>query len=251
MNAIIVEDELRSREFLKNLVEEFCPQVKILAMASSVDEAVEMIERLKPGLVFLDIEMHTGTGFDVLQKLKERNFHVIFTTAYDHYAIRAIKFSAVDYLLKPIDVEELQDAVKKVTEKIADNSSRQTLDILLQNLKQTATEDFSITLSTNEGLEFLPLKNIIRLEASGPYTHFFIKDNRKVIISRHMKEYEMLLADHYFFRVHNSHMINMKEVNRMVRTDGGYAIMSDGSEIAISSKKKEEFMQLLGKRLVK
>ncbi len=250
MNAIIVEDEPRSREFLKNMVQEYCPQVTIAGTASSVEEAVATIETIKPSLVFLDIEMHTGTGFDVLQQVKQRNFQVIFTTAYDHYAIQAIKFSAVDYLLKPIDVEELQQAVKKVEEKLQANQSSQALDVLLQNLKKSPGDDFSITLSTSEGLEFVPLKNILRLEASGPYTHFFMKDNRKVIVSRHMKEYEMLLNDHYFFRVHNSHIINMKEVSRMIKTDGGYAIMSDGSNISISPKKKDEFMELMKKRLV-
>ncbi len=250
MNAIIVEDEPRSREFLKNMVQEYCPHVTIAGTASSVEEAVATIETIKPSLVFLDIEMHTGTGFDVLQQVKQRNFQVIFTTAYDHYAIQAIKFSAVDYLLKPIDVEELQQAVKKVEEKLQANQSSQALDVLLQNLKKSPGDDFSITLSTSEGLEFVPLKNILRLEASGPYTHFFMKDNRKVIVSRHMKEYEMLLNDHYFFRVHNSHIINMKEVSRMIKTDGGYAIMSDGSNISISPKKKDEFMELMKKRLV-
>ena len=250
MNAIIVEDEPRSREFLKNMVQEFCPQVVVAGTAASVEEAVAMIESVKPSLVFLDIEMHTGTGFDVLQKVKQKNFHVIFTTAYDHYAIQAIKFSAVDYLLKPIDVEELQQAVKKVEEKVGANNSSQALDILLQNLKKSPGEDFSITLSTSDGLDFVPLKTILRLEASGPYTHFFMKDKRKVIVSRHMKEYEMLLTDHYFFRVHNSHIINMNEVSRMVKTDGGYAIMSDGTNISISPKKKDEFMELMKKRLV-
>ncbi len=136
MNAIIIEDELRSREFLKTLIDEYCPQVTVTGMASSVDEAVNLIDSEKPGLIFLDIEMHKGTGFDVLQRVKERNFHVIFTTAYDHYAIRAIKFSAVDYLLKPIDVEELQQAVQKVEEKVNNNTSRQTLEMLLQIKRQ-------------------------------------------------------------------------------------------------------------------
>jgi Response regulator of the LytR/AlgR family len=250
LKAVIVEDEIRSREFLKNLVGEFCTSVEIAGDASSVEEAVALINRVKPNLVFLDIEMHTGTGFDVLQQVTHKDFHVIFTTAYDHYAIKAIKFSAVDYLLKPIDVEELEGAVQKVEEKIQNNTSQQTLSMLLQNLKKAPDQEYSITLATSEGLEFVPLHEIIRLEASGPYTHFFLKNGKKIIVSKNLKEYEMMLGDHQFFRVHNSHIINMKEVRKMVKTDGGYAVMSDDSMITISPKKKDEFMMQLGQRLV-
>ncbi len=249
VKAIIVEDELRSREFLNNLVKEYCPGVQVLAMAATVDEAIQAINTHKPELVFLDIELHTGTGFDVLESVEDTNFHVIFTTAYDHYAVKAIKFSAVDYLLKPIDVDELQSAVQKVSNKMSGND-QQALQVLLQNLRKPLGSDFSITLATSEGLEFVPLQQIIRLEASGPYTHFFLKEGKKIMVSKNLKEYELLLTEHHFFRVHNSHIINMKEVKRMIKTDGGYAIMNDESMISISPKKKDEFMQQMGLRLV-
>ncbi len=249
VKAIIVEDELRSREFLNNLVKEYCPGVQVLAMAATVDEAIQAINTHKPELVFLDIELHTGTGFDVLESVEDTNFHVIFTTAYDHYAVKAIKFSAVDYLLKPIDVDELQSAVQKVSNKLSGND-QQALQVLLQNLRKPLGSDFSITLATSEGLEFVPLQQIIRLEASGPYTHFFLKEGKKIMVSKNLKEYELLLTEHHFFRVHNSHIINMKEVKRMIKTDGGYAIMNDESMISISPKKKDEFMQQMGLRLV-
>jgi len=249
VKAIIVEDELRSREFLNNLVKEYCPAVQVLATAATVDEAIQAINTHKPELVFLDIELHTGTGFDVLESVVDTNFHVIFTTAYDHYAVKAIKFSAVDYLLKPIDVDELQSAVQKVSNKLSGNN-KQALQVLLQNLRKPLGSDFSITLATSEGLEFVPLQQIIRLEASGPYTHFFLKEGKKIIVSKNLKEYELLLTEHHFFRVHNSHIINMKEVKRMIKTDGGYAIMNDESMISISPKKKDEFMQQMGLRLV-
>jgi len=250
LNAVIVEDEIRSREFLKSLVQEFCDAVEVMDTAASVEEAVERINACKPNLVFLDIEMHTGTGFDVLQQVTHKDFHVIFTTAYDHYAIKAIKFSAVDYLLKPIDLEELQNAVQKVKEKISSNTSQQTISMLLQNLRKSSEQEFSVTLATSEGLEFVPLQQIIRLEASGPYTHFFLKEGKKIIVSKNLKEYEMLLSDHQFFRIHNSHIINIREVKRMIKTDGGYAIMSDDSMVTISPKKKEDFMVQLGQRLL-
>lgn len=250
LKAVIVDDEIRSREFLRSLVEEFCSDINVAGLAASVDEAVKVIRSQKPDLVFLDIELQTGTGFDVLQQFNEPGFHVIFTTAYDHYAIKAIKFSAVDYLLKPIDVEELEKAVDKAKEKAENKTGKQAVEMLLQNLRKPQSSDFSITLATSEGLEFVPLQNIIRLEASGPYTHFFLKEGKKIMVSKNLKEYETMLGDHQFFRVHNSHIINIKEVKRMIKTDGGYAVMNDDSMIAISPKKKDEFMVQIGQRLV-
>jgi two-component system LytT family response regulator len=250
LKAVIVEDELRSRDFLKSLLQECCHEVIVTATAASVDEAISTINNHQPDLVFLDIELHTGTGFDVLQGINHRNLHIIFTTAYDHYAIKAIKFSAIDYLLKPIDVEELQASVKKVIEKAENKNNHQALQVLLQNLRKPAESDFSITLATSDGLEFVPLQQIIRLEASGPYTYFFMKEGKKIMVSKNLKEYEMLLNDHYFFRVHNSHIINIREVKRLIKTDGGYAVMNDDSMISISPKKKDEFMQQMAQRLV-
>jgi two-component system, LytTR family, response regulator len=246
--AVIVEDEIRSRDFLKNLVEEFCPQLNIEGTASNVEEAVALINSQSPDIVFMDIEMQTGTGFDVLQQVNRRDFHAIFTTAYDHYAIKAIKFSAVDYLLKPINLEELQQAVGKAVHNLEQKAESSKIDLLIRNLRRPAGEDFSISLSTSEGVEFIQLTNIIRLEANGPYTTFFMKDGRKVMVSKNLKEYEMLLTEHGYFRVHNSHMINLKEVRKMVKTDGGYAIMNDDSMIAISPKKKEEFISIMSER---
>jgi two-component system, LytTR family, response regulator len=248
--AIIVEDELHSREFLKNIVTEYCPELQLVALASSVEEGAAAIKLHQPDIIFLDIEMQTGTGFDLLAQFPDPDFDVIFTTAYDHYAIKAIKFSAIDYLLKPIEIEELQNAVKKVTEKKASDQSQQALQMLLRNLKTPQKGEQSITLSTSDGLEFVPLQNIIRIEASGPYSNFFLKNNKKIMVSRHLKEYEIMLGDHGFFRVHNSHIININEVSKMVKTDGGYAVMSDDSKISISPKKKDDFMLQMGQRLV-
>ena len=250
LKTVIVDDEIRSREFLRNLVEEFCPDTKVAGLAASVEEAVKVIRAQKPDLVFLDIELQTGTGFDVLQQFNEPGFHVVFTTAYDHYAIKAIKFSAVDYLLKPIDLEELQLAVEKARARVENNSGRQAINMLLHNLRKPTGIDYSITLATSEGLEFVPLQSIIRLEASGPYTYFFLKEGKKIMVSKNLKEYEMMLGEYNFFRVHNSHIINMREVKRLIKTDGGYAVMNDESVIAISPKKRDEFMLQIGQRLV-
>ncbi|MBZ4187491.1 LytR/AlgR family response regulator transcription factor [Niabella beijingensis] len=247
--AFIVEDEARNRDFLKNLADEFCPDILVTGMAATVADAIRGIDQLKPDIVFLDIEMQPGTGFDVLQGVRHKNFQVIFTTAYDHYAIKAIKFSAIDYILKPIDLEELQQAVDKAIQSVRQQQENR-IDLLMQNLNQTTGDRYSISLSTSDGTEYVQLSQIIRLEANGPYTTFFLKDQGKIMVSKHLKEYELLLSDHGFFRVHNSHIIHLKEVRKMIRTDGGYAIMSDASMIAISPKKKEEFLQLMAQRLV-
>jgi two-component system LytT family response regulator len=248
--AIIVEDELHSREFLKNIITDYCADLSIAALAASVEEGVAAIKLHKPDIIFLDIEMQTGTGFDLLQQFPRPEFEVIFTTAYDHYAIRAIKFSAVDYLLKPIDIEELQESVAKVIEKRKNSTGQQAIQMLLKNIRSPQTSEQSITLSTSDGLEFIPLQQIIRIEASGPYSHFYLKEKNKIIVSRNLKEYEMLLSDHGFFRVHNSHIINIREVKRMIKTDGGYAVMSDDSNVSISPKKKDEFFEIIGQRMV-
>lgn len=245
---VIVEDEPRSRKFLNDILLEHCEDIAVVGLAGNVAEAVQMIKEKKPDLVFMDIELQTGTGFDVLEQIKGLQPAIIFTTAYDHYAIKAIKFSAVDYLLKPIDVEELKAAVAKTQSK-APQSQEQTLEMLMQNLKQLKTNDNpTITLSVADGLEFIPVKDIIRLEAAGAYTNFFLKNNRKIMVSKNLKEYESLLSDHDFMRIHNSHIINLSEVKRMLKTDGGLAVMSDDAEIIISAKKKDDFVHAMRHR---
>jgi two-component system LytT family response regulator len=248
--VIIVEDEARSRAFLADILTEHCPSLRLVGTASNVEEAVAAIAELRPDLVFLDIELQTGTGFDVLNRIGDNQPAVIFTTAYDHYAIKAIKFSAVDYLLKPIDVDELKAAVARTRELEQRNSNQQTLEVLMHNLKQLrANENPTITLSVAEGIEFIPLREIIRLEAAGAYTNFFLKGNRKMMVSKNLKEYENMLGEHEFMRVHNSHIINLAEVKRMVKSDGGYAVMSDDAQVVISPKKRDDFMKMMMSRI--
>lgn len=248
MNAVIIEDEFHSREFLKNVLAELFPDMPLMGTAESVQTGIELIGRTSPDLVFLDIEMQSGTGFDLLQGLPQRNFDVIFTTAYDHYALQAIKFSAVDYLLKPIDLDELTLAVGKVRDRQSRKTGNAALETLLANLKQPESEKQTITLATMDGLEFVPLSHIIRLEAAGAYTTFFLKDGRKIMVSKNLKEYEQLLPSSSFFRPHNSHIVSLNEVKRVLKTDGGSAILNDGSTILISPKKKDEFVRLLMNR---
>jgi len=243
LNAIIVDDEKHSRETLKNMVEGFCDGVNILATASSVAEGLQTIAQHKPDLVFLDIELQTGTGFDILNSLPSIDFEVIFTTAFDQYAIRAVKFSSLDYLLKPIDLEELQKAIEKA--KIIKDKEAYTdqLKALLQNLKQPSLS--RICLSTNDGFEFVNVSDISHCTAEGSYTVFVMTNGTKIMVSKHLKAYETLLTDHPFMRVHNSFLINLKEVNKFVKSDGGYIIMNNGDHISISRNKKDAFLEAM------
>ncbi|MDF2190381.1 LytTR family DNA-binding domain-containing protein [Paraflavitalea sp. CAU 1676] len=248
--AVIVEDESMNSDFLQHLLVEFCPEIALAGTAAVLEDAVALIDRQQPQVVFMDIELQTATGFDVLQQVKHRDFEIIFTTAFDHYAIQAIKVSAIDYLLKPINFEELQTAVSKALERLQDREKDHKLELLMKNIKRPSGEDFSISLSTSEGVEFVPLSQIMRLEAKGPYTTFFMKGGGHLMVCKNLKEYELLLTDHGFFRLHNSYMVNMKEVKKLVKADGGYAVMNDGTMIAISPRKKDEFMTLMAQRLV-
>nr|WP_298922797.1 LytTR family DNA-binding domain-containing protein [uncultured Allomuricauda sp.] len=248
LKVVIVEDEKHSRETLKKLLEEFCEDVKIIATASSVKEAVKVLSVFSPDIVFLDIELQPGVGFDVLNQIKEPNFEIIFTTAFEKYAIKAIKFSSLDYLLKPIDLDELQQAIEKARNRLDKSVSRQQIETLIQNLSQENPRQEKICLATTSGMEFISIEDIIVCKADGSYTSFILKNKNPLLVSKHLKEYENLLADQQFMRVHNSYLINLKEVKKYIKSDGGYIIMSNDMHVSISPRKKEELIGVM-KRL--
>ncbi|MBI1221069.1 MAG: response regulator [Bacteroidetes bacterium] len=245
LRVVIVEDEMKSREGLKNLIDEFCPNAEVVGMAANVESGVEAITGLQPDLVLLDIEMQSSTGFDLLEKIPEINFEVIFTTAYEQYAIKAIKFSALDYLLKPIDLKELIQGIDRVQHVRNSGISREQVKSLLENLKTEPGKTHKITLSTSDGMVFLPVTDILRCEAQGAYTQFNLVNGKKILVSKNLKEYEILLQEHDFLRVHNSHLINLSQVSKYVKADGGYAVMYDGTNIPISNTRKDEFLELM------
>jgi two-component system, LytTR family, response regulator len=247
INAVIIEDEKKSREVLESLVRQNCPDVNIIGVADSVEHGVELIRKVNPELVFLDIEMADGSGFDLLEKLPNPSFEVIFTTASDQHALRAIKYSAIDYLLKPIDSDELKLAVEKITKKQLGNTNLENLKFLLQNFRKPSESYSKITLPTGNAYEIVNVKEIIRCEADGSYTSFFLENKRKLLVSASLKHYEDLLPTDEFIRVHHHHLINMNHVVRYLKTDGGYAVMSDGTQIEISRRKKDTFLQRLNK----
>jgi two-component system LytT family response regulator len=240
--AVIIDDENRSREMLQNLIAQYCSNVDVLTTADSVTSGIEAINKFSPDLLFLDIEMNKETGFDLLEQIKEINFEVIFTTAHENYALKAFKFCAIDYLLKPIAVEDLIQAVDKVEKKKSNSLFREKFDLFMHNVKKGNNEDQRLAVSTTEGLVFINVSDILRCEANGAYTYLHLKDKTRLVVSKNLKEYEQLLSDHNFLRVHNSFIINMKEIKKYVRGDGGYVIMSDDTSVDISKRKKELFL---------
>lgn len=244
IRAIIIDDERHSCDALKMLLAKCCSQVEVAAICHSGGEGIKMIGELKPQLVFLDIEMPHMNGFQMLEQLPTINFEVIFTTSYDQYAITAFKFSALDYLLKPVDREELEKAVQKVLKTISPPVSQQ-LEILLQKINQPAITIQRIALPTMQGLEFVPVDSIISCSSNNNYTEFFLADKKKLLVSRTLKEVEDMLTDHSFLRVHNSHIVNLNAITRYVKGEGGYLVMTDGSSVDVSRSRKELLMQRL------
>lgn len=250
MKTVIVEDEQKSREMLAGIIQKNCPDLQIVGLAKNVKEGVELIKATNPELVFLDISMPDGSGFDLLEQVAGNKFELIFATASDAHAIRAIKYSACDYLLKPIDIDELKAAVEKAKKKKAESPpTMENLQFLIQQLKRSDDNFQKITLPTGNAFEIVNLKDIIRCEADTSYTIFYLTDKRKLMVSAGLKHYEELLPESDFIRVHHHHLLNMNHVLRFLKVDGGYAVMSDGTQIEISRRKKDAFLEKLNKNI--
>jgi two-component system LytT family response regulator len=243
MNAIIIDDETQARKALLQEINFNCPYVQILAEAYDVKSGIKAIIQYQPELVFLDVQLTDGLGFDILDALENTNFRVIFTTAYSEYALKAIKFSALDYLLKPINGEELKDAVEKLR-----NSKNDLYQLQLQNFFQNQERqnpNKRIALNTSEGIHIFELKDIVRCTSEGNYTNFFFTNGKKLLIAKTLKETEELLSPYQFERIHKSHIINLDHLVSYLNKDNGYVIMSDHSEITVSQRKKSNFLSTL------
>jgi len=246
LKSIIVDDELKSRENLRMMLASFCDNVEVVAACQSVAEAVDAIKQFRPDIVFLDVQMRGETGFDLLKVLENVSFEVIFTTAHSEYALQALRFSAIDYLLKPIDIEDLQKAIAKVEKKQPGNFADK-LEHLLENLKGGNSENYKLALPIADGLMFIKAKEIMYCKASGNYTEIFMDGGKKHLVSRQLKEYDDMLQGHNFFRIHHSYLINLNYIKSYVRGEGGYVIMNDNTSIDVSRRKKEAFMERVGK----
>ncbi len=246
---LVVEDEARGRNALKAMLKTI-PEIQLMGEAENVDQAIALIEKEIPDLVLLDVEMPFKNGFDLLAALPNRTFDVIFTTAYDSYAIKAIKFSAIDYLLKPIDPDELNSAILKTIEKrkALKHSPKEQINNLLNNLKTTNKQNFKLSLPTSEGSVFIPIEEITRCESDANYTWFYLANVPKpILVSKTLKDYENLLLEYGFCRVHHSHMINLKFISKYIKGDRGVVVMMDGVEVEVSRRKREVFQKSLEK----
>lgn len=242
LKAILIDDELKSRNNLRQLLLEYCPNVEIIAESGSAVEALKLIRELNPDLLFLDIEMGEVSGFDLLKLLNgQQNFEVIFVTAFDKYGIQAVKTCAIDYLLKPINILELSNAVEKATMQINPKKENERLKELVANIDR-GNDEQRIAIPLSDKIEFLAISRIIRLEAEGNYTHIYLDNKKHYLVCKTLKEYQELLENHNFIRTHQSHLINFRKISAYVKTDGGYIAMDDGSQAPISRQKRDEVL---------
>ena len=247
LNAVIIDDEIDAINSIELIINEYCSNISIVGKANSVIEGKDVINNASPDVVFLDIEMPRGSGFDLLEMFPDRDFDIIFITAYNNWAIKAFKYSAIDYILKTIDIDELIAAVKKV-EKLRANKSSQNVDrykVLLENIKSKGCR--KIAISTSEGIEYVDINKIIRFEGEGSYSKIFIDGQTEILVSKNLKEFQELLSKNNFFRTHNSHLINLEYVRKYVLKDGGYIEMKDASVVPISRRKKDLFAEEMQK----
>jgi len=250
MKVLIVDDERNSQLALQQVIEEYCPEASIIGMASSISEAYVLIKKEQPNLLFLDIEMPGGTGFDLLKKFQSIPFEVVFVTGYDKYAINAIKFSCLDYLLKPFAIQEIVDAVKKAkpAKNNDGNGFERKIENLISNLNPSSGNTRRIGLPTQFGLEFVAVDKIVRLEAKGPYTTIYFEDQKSILCTRILKDFETMLEEFSsFIRVHRKYMINLNFIKKYHKGEGGFVVMVDGSNVDVSRRKKEEFLKRLNR----
>jgi len=246
IRAVLVDDEPRARESLRVILERFFPEVTILAEADGVEQAYKTIQKHKPNTVFLDIKMPDGTGFDLLKRFDNINFKVVFVTAFEEHALEAIKFSAFDYILKPINTNELRSVIDKLVENLDDSDSLNIkLKAVIENMSATSQAQKKIVLKTAESIHLVLLQNITRCEADCNYTKIFFDNQPKILISKPLKHFEDILSEYGFVRVHQSHLVNINHVLRVDKIDGGVLVFADKTQVPISVRKREQLFKLL------
>lgn len=243
IRCVLIDDESNSLEMMEWLLKTYCPQVKIEAMCNAAAKGIEAIREHRPDLVFLDIEMPHMNGFDMLEQFDKIFFDVVFCTAYDQFAIKAFKYSALNYLLKPVDPDDLKETIRRIEEKKSAPSKEQ-IDLLINNMRQTSKPAIQrIALTTGDGMIFVPTQDILYCQAESNYTSVVLVSGKKVLVSKVLKEIDEALSGPDFFRIHNSYLINLNHIRKYVRGEGGYIIMEDGANISISRSRRQEFME--------
>ena len=245
IRTLIIDDEEDAREGLKLVIEKFCPEVSIQALCESPEEGLKKIDELQPELVFLDVQMPRLSGFDLLEKVEKINFEVIFVTAFDKYAIKAIKFSALDYLLKPIDVEELVSAVQRIKEKQKNKTAH--FKSLLSNVKLSSEKLTRLAIPSENEIIIQKISDIVYCEADSNYTTLHLVDNKKITISKTLKEFENILPETDFCRIHHSTLVNIAHVTKYIKGEGGYVLVTGGGHLDVSRRKKDSFLHKLDK----
>ncbi len=249
ISAIIIDDDKNLRNGMKGLLSLYAPEINIVGEADNVENGAKEILNKKPQVVFLDIQLTDGTGFDILENIAKVegkiNTNIVFITAHEKYAIKAFRFSALDFLLKPVDPDELQQVIKKIKKSIESSSNFSNIDLLLENISKKVDTFKRIALSTQDGIHLFDISDIIRCESKDNYTQFHIKNQKPILISKTLKEYDELLSEHGFERIHQSHLINIAYLKSYIKKDGGYILMSDGSNLPIAQRKRERLKELL------
>ncbi len=249
ITALLIDDDSNLRNGMKGLLSLYAPDIVILGEADSVKTGISSIEYHQPNVIFLDIQLGDGTGFDILEQVMQRkgslSCHVVFITAHEQYAVKAFRFSALDYLLKPVDPEDLNKVVEKIKKALNSNDNYAHIDLLLENIRKKVDKFKRIALSTSDGIHLFEVSDIIRCESQDNYTKFYIKDSKPILIAKTLKEYEELLSGQGFERIHQSHLINLAYLKSYIKKDGGYAVMADNSHLPISQRKKERLQELL------
>lgn len=245
INAIIIDDEAKARESLKKTIIAYCPEINILAMGNNVDEAVKLINQLSPDLVFLDIEMPNGNGFTLFDKIKNPTFSTVFTTAYEEYAIKAFRIAALDYLTKPIDFRQLQEAVIRYKNKQKIELKEQRLELLIENITNRPSEFNKIALPDNEGYTMIKISDIIYCQADSSYTIVHLLNGKKIITSKLLKLIEELLPAQTFYRIHKSYIVNLNLIKQYIKIDGNQVVLENDIRLDVSERNKKDFLDKL------
>lgn len=241
LKVVVIEDELRTRQAIINIIENECPELVVAGSGSNVESGVSAINTHRPDILLIDVELSDGTAFDILRNINNHSSQIIFVTAHEEYALQAIKFSAFDYILKPFTTTELRNAVLNAKEEALKKVSDSSLQTLLSNIDNK--EDKKIVLKSTDDIHLIHIHDIIRCEADSSYTHFFLTDGSEITISNNLKEYDELLSEYNFFRVHHSHLVNLNKIVKFRKGNTGHLLMSDGSEVPVSSRKKERLIE--------
>lgn len=245
MNVLIIDNDPKIREGLKEMIVKYAPSISQIFEAGGVMEGIEAIKKIEPQIVYLDVEMDDGTGFDLIKQIGNYTFQLVFITAHDKYAVDAFRFSAIDFLQKPIDLEDLLDSIEKAKTSIQNTNLQKQLQVLYENMGSIRTNEKKIVLKDNEAIHFIRVQDIIRCEADGAYTKFVVTNSTPILISKSLKEYDDLLTPFGFIRCHHSHLVNTTKIMKFDKTDGGSLILENNEYIPVSQRKKDQVLEYL------